>query len=160
MVKGVCLRYSKDEAESDDFLQDCFIKTFQKLKQFENKGALGGWIRRIAVTTALEHIRKQKMHVIKITSEMESTLPDEAADNLFQKMDLDRLVSLIQALPTGYRTVFNLYAIEGYSHKEIAAELKISEGTSKSQYNRARQVLIKEIIMEQKNVHKKLNYVN
>ncbi len=159
MVKGVCLRYGKDEDEADDLLQDTFIKTFQKLEQYQGKGALGGWIRRIAVTTALEHIRKQKMILTSITTEMESVLPDEKSEALFQKVDLDELVSKIQELPVGYRTVFNLYAIEGYTHKEIAGMLAISEGTSKSQYSRARNLLIRAIKRDETMTNKKLNYV-
>ena len=159
MVKGVCLRYAKNEPEADDLLQDAFIKTFQKLEQYKGKGALGGWIRRIAVTTALEHIRRQRMELTKLTTEMETILPDEEGDYLFQKIDLDELVSKIQALPIGYRTVFNLYAIEGYSHKEIAEALNISKGTSKSQYSRARNMLISVIRKEEEDTNKKMNYV-
>ena len=158
MVKGVCLRYSKNEDEADDFLQDTFIKAFQKLDQFENKGALGGWIRRISVTTALEHIRKQKMLTTSLNNDLVSQIPDEESEYLFQKMELDALVSKIQSLPTGYRTVFNLFAIEGYSHKEIAETMKIS-GTSKSQYSRARNMLANLIRDENEQTTKALKYV-
>lgn len=159
MVKGVCLRYSKNEDEADDFLQDTFIKAFQKLDQFENKGALGGWIRRISVTTALEHIRKQKMLTTSLNNDLVSQIPDEESEYLFQKMELDALVSKIQSLPTGYRTVFNLFAIEGYSHKEIAETMKISVGTSKSQYSRARNMLANLIRDENEQTTKTLKYV-
>jgi len=158
MVKGICLRYSKNESEADDFLQDAFIKTFEKLDQFKNVGALGGWIRRVTVTTALGHLRKQKLELSKLTTVMEEIIPDEEGDYLFQKMDLDDLVAKIQNLPSGYRTVFNLYAIEGYTHKEIAENLNISEGTSKSQYSRARNMLMTEIKVEQELAQKKMTY--
>lgn len=159
MVKGVCLRYGKNESEADDFLQDAFIKIFQKLEQYKNTGALGGWIRRIAVTTALEHIRKQKMELTKLTATMESVIPDDESNYLFQKMELDDLVAKIQKLPIGYRTVFNLYAIEGFSHKEISENLNISEGTSKSQYSRARNMLKKEIELENEQAENRMSYV-
>lgn len=143
------MRYAKNEAEADDLFQDSFVKTFAKLNQFKHTGALGGWIRRIAVTTALEHLRKQKMELTSLTAEMASVLPDEASEHLFQTMDLDALVAKIQTLPLGYRTVFNLHAIEGYSHKEIGNELGISIGTSKSQFSRARQLLMSDIAKEE-----------
>ncbi|MDX1348932.1 MAG: sigma-70 family RNA polymerase sigma factor [Putridiphycobacter sp.] len=160
MVKGVCMRYSSSEEEADDFLQDTFLKTFQKLDQYSNVGALGGWIRRIAVNTALEHIRKQKMINVKLSVEMESVLPDDAGDHLFEKMDVDVLTAKIQSLPPGYRTVFNLFAVEGYSHKEIAEKMKISEGTSKSQFSRARKMLVALIQKDELETEKKLRYVD
>lgn len=159
MVKGVCLRYGKNEAEADDFLQDAFIKTFQKLDQFKGSGALGGWIRRIVVTTALEHIRKQKIVYSSLTTEMESLVKGSNDDSVFENIDLEILVSKIQKLPAGYRTVFNLYAVEGYSHKEIGEMIDISIGTSKSQYSRARKILIRELEQEEIEVEKKLSYV-
>lgn len=159
MVKGVCLRYGKDEAEADDFLQDSFIKTFQKLEQFQGKGALGGWIRRIAVTTALENIRKQKLVYGSLTNEMESVVKGSNDESVFENIDLEILVSKIQKLPIGYRTVFNLYAVEGYSHKEIGEMIDISIGTSKSQYSRARKILIRELELEEIETEKKLKYV-
>ncbi|PZE16626.1 hypothetical protein DNU06_12285 [Putridiphycobacter roseus] len=159
MVKGVCLRYSRDVAEADDFLQDAFIKTFEKLNQYKGTGALGGWVRRIAVTTALESLRKQKIKVTELSIHIEQLIPDEEADVLFQKIDLDVLVSKIQRLPLGYRTVFNLYAIEGYTHQEIADDLSITVGTSKSQYSRARKLLIQMLESEELRTQKILNYV-
>lgn len=159
MVKGVCLRYGKDEVEADDFLQDTFIKTFQKLDQYNGSGALGGWIRRIAVTTALEHIRKQKIMYSSLTNEIENALEGKTDESVFESIDLAVLVSKIQKLPLGYRTVFNLYAVEGYSHKEISEMINISVGTSKSQCSRARKILISELKVEEKKTEKRLNYV-
>ena len=159
MVKGVCLRYSRDVAEADDFLQDTFIKTFEKLIQYKGTGPLGGWVRRIAVTTALEQLRKQKLKITELSVQLEQIIPDEEANELFQKIDLDELVHKIQQLPLGYRTVFNLYAIEGYNHQEIAESLNIAVGTSKSQFSRARKILIQMITSDEKTTLKKLKYV-
>jgi len=159
MVKGVCLRYSKDEEEGEDFLQDTFITVFEKLKQYKGSGALGGWIRRIAVNTALTQLRKQKLHTKSLSMEIEQLIPDEAANQLFEQIDLDILVRKIQSLPSGYRTVFNLYAIEGFSHKEISENLSISIGTSKSQFSRARKLLIQMIQQDAIKHSNKLKYV-
>ena len=142
MMKGVCLRYSKNETEAEDVLQDSFIKAFDKLETFKNEGALGGWLRKITVNTALEFYRKNKIDSQLLTDDIEN-IDDEI--NAIQKLELDDLVFKIQQLPTGFRTVFNLYAIEGYNHKEIGELLSISNGTSKSQYSRAKRLLIKMI---------------
>ena len=142
MMKGVCLRYSKNETEAEDVLQDSFIKAFDKLETFKNEGALGGWLRKITVNTALEFYRKNKLDSQLLTDDIEN-IDDEI--NAIQKLELDDLVFKIQQLPTGFRTVFNLYAIEGYNHKEIGELLSISNGTSKSQYSRAKKLLIKMI---------------
>jgi RNA polymerase sigma-70 factor (ECF subfamily) len=141
-MKGVCLRYSKNETEAEDVLQDSFIKAFDKLETFKNEGALGGWLRKITVNTALEFYRKNKIDSQLLTDDIEN-IDDEI--NAIQKLELDDLVFKIQQLPTGFRTVFNLYAIEGYNHKEIGELLSISNGTSKSQYSRAKKLLIKMI---------------
>ena len=142
MMKGVCLRYSKNEAEAEDLLQDSFIKAFDKLESFKNKGVLGGWLRKLTVNTALELYRKNKINSQPLTLVTEAV--DSAIDPI-QKLELEDLVYKIQRLPTGFRTVFNLYAIEGYNHKEIGKLLSISDGTSKSQYSRAKKLLIKMI---------------
>jgi len=160
MLKGVCLRYAKNEAEAEDLMQDSFIKAFNKLNTFKGTGALGGWIRRIGVTTALENLRKQKMILSPISNQMEETiLKGNSGDEVFQNLDLEVLIAKIQSLPIGYRAVFNLFAIEGYSHKEIAKELNISIGTSKSQYSRGRSLLIKSIRADEELTEKRLNYV-
>ena len=155
MMKGVCLRYSKNEAEAEDLLQDSFIKAFNKLDTFNHKGALGGWLRKLTVNTALEYYRKNKMDSIPL-----SLVTEEIDENIdaIQKLELDDLVLKIQQLPIGFRTVFNLYAIEGYNHKEIGKLLSIAEGTSKSQYSRAKKLLIKIIEEERKVELKNLRY--
>jgi len=154
-MKGVCLRYSKNEAEAEDLLQDSFIKAFDKLEQFKNKGPLGAWLRKLTVNTALELYRKHSINSQSLN------LITEEVDNEFnaiQKLELDDLVFKIQQLPTGFRTVFNLYAIEGYTHKEIGELLSISNGTSKSQYSRAKKLLVKLIEDEKQMELKNLKY--
>jgi len=152
MMKGVCLRYSKNEAEAEDLLQDSFIKAFDKLSTFKNKGPLGGWLRKLTVNTALELYRKNKISHLSLTLITEEV--DPSVDPI-QKLELDDLVYKIQQLPTGFRTIFNLYAIEGYTHKEIGQLLSISDGTSKSQYSRAKKVLVK-MIEDEKQIELKI----
>lgn len=137
----VLLRFARDRAEAEDMLQDGFVRVFRDLKQFRGDGALGGWIRRIMVNTALSQLRKQR-DFIRDTSDfspfenMFRTEEDFAAN-----MDVETLLTYLQKLPPGYRAVFNLYAIEGFSHEEIANQLGISIGTSKSQLYKAREYL-------------------
>ena len=136
----VCLRYGSYSMEAEDILQDGFVKTFNKLVDFKQEGSLEGWIRRIMVNTALDAIRKNKKYAqdaniddvgFKI-SNFESASDDIQAEDLLK---------LINSMPEGYKVVFNLFAIEGYSHKEISELMNISENTSKSQYSRARSYL-------------------
>jgi RNA polymerase sigma factor (sigma-70 family) len=146
MMKGVCLRYAQDEAEAEDVLQESFIRIFKNLDQYTEKGALGAWARKITVNTALEHYRKNKSirHHLSQVFEMTDFNPT-ANDNAIEQLNLEALLGKIQRLPAGFRTVFNLYAIEGYTHQEIGDLLGISDGTSKSQYSRAR-LLLREMI--------------
>ena len=147
-MMGVCLRYANDYEEAQDILQESFIKVFQKISSFEGKGSLEGWIRRVMVNTALDAIRKNKeqQFQVEITEQEHSISTESTVVDSIQARDL---LILIQALPAGFRTVFNLYAIEGFSHKEIAGMLGITESTSKSQYARARMHLQKSILAEQ-----------
>ena len=134
---AVSLRYAKNHDEAEDILQDAFIKIFDHLNQFQFKGSFEGWMRRIVVNTAIEYYRKSLVGFNE-TVDFES-LDVQNFDT--QTYDYDQLVNLIQDLPVGYRTIFNLYAIEGYTHIQIAEILNISEGTSKSQFSRARNIL-------------------
>ena len=141
---GVCMRYSKDATEAEDNLQDGFIRVFTKINQFGFKGSFEGWMRRIMVNTSLEKFRKsnhpypvEDMIVFENIQSSEETLSSISADDLMK---------IIQQLPPRYRMVFNLYAIEGYSHLEIAKLMKITEGTSKSNLSRARVILQKKVI--------------
>ncbi len=139
----VLLRYAKDRSEAEDMLQDGFVRVYRDMAQFRGEGALGGWIRRIMVNTALSHLRKQRDFVKDVPDfnifESKFHTEEDFASNL----DAQTLLAYLQRLPTGYRTVFNLYAIEGFSHEEIAEQLGISIGTSKSQLFKAREYLKK-----------------
>lgn len=139
---NVCFRYADDLDEAKDMLQEGFIKVFANLEGFENKGSLEGWIRRIIVNTAIDYVRKKKDVFINIdTASIQDQITEKNSDSElseYSKMRVDIIMKLIQKLSPAYRTVFNLYAIEEYSHKEIASKLNISEGTSKSNYAKAK----------------------
>lgn len=140
MMMGVAMRFSSCKSEAEDILQDSFITVFSKLEQFKNKGALGAWLRKIVVNTALMRIRKNKHIQLHIQLD-ESLAIEEVSEDALSKMCAKELMYKIQRLAPGFRTIFNLYAIEGYTHPEISQELGISVGTSKSQYSRARALL-------------------
>ena len=137
---GVCLRYAKERTQAEDVLQDGFVKVFTKLSHYSGNGSLEGWIRRIVVNTALDEIRKN----VKFQANVN-------VDDVDYKLNLDSfileglmaedLMEIVNDMPAGYKVVLNMFAIEGYSHKEIAVQLNISENTSKSQYSRARAYL-------------------
>jgi RNA polymerase sigma-70 factor (ECF subfamily) len=133
----LCLRYAGNSAEAEDLLQEGFIRVFSDLHQFRGEGALGGWIRQVVLRTALQYLRK-RMKEAPIVSE--DLIPDSLAMATFPDEDWDarQIVHLLQQLPEGYRTVFNLFVIEEYSHKEIADMLQISESTSKTQLFKAK----------------------
>jgi RNA polymerase sigma-70 factor (ECF subfamily) len=137
---SVCLRYMKNTEQAEDVLQDSLVKVFSKLNDYKNEGVLEGWIRRIVVNTCLDQIRKNAKFLGDIQAdEVEYKLEHHSfiAENLMA----EDLMKLVQRMPDGYRVVFNLFAIEGYSHQEIAQQLGITESTSKSQYLRARAYL-------------------
>lgn len=136
---AICLQYSKDSDEAKDILQDGFIKVFQKLNQYSGKGSFEGWLRRIFVNTALEKYRN-KVALLSIDDNFE--IPAAGAfENIVSELSAMELLEMIQNLSPQYRLVFNLFAIEGYTHKEISKQLNISEGTSKSNLSRARSIL-------------------
>lgn len=142
---GVCFRYATDRMEAEDMLQNGFIKVFQKIADYRGDGAFEGWIRRIMVHSSIEYYRKhhKMMQVVDLgNAASEPSVNPLASANLEAK----DLMVLIQRLSPGYRIVFNLFAIEGYSHKEIAAITGITEGASKSQLSRARSILKEQII--------------
>ena len=136
---GVCLRYAPNRETAEDILQDGFVKVFGKIESFNSKGSLEGWVRRIMVNTALEFLRK-KSNFYPIV-DIENAGNTDSGWDVVSSMAEQEILALVQALPDGYRMVFNLYAIEGYSHKEIGELMNISEGTSKSQLARARKTL-------------------
>ncbi|MFY0672301.1 MAG: RNA polymerase sigma factor [Bacteroidia bacterium] len=142
-MMGVCLRYAKNQAEAEDILQDGFVKVFGNMHKFQPYGSFEGWVRRIFVNTAIEYYRQRRRFMI---NDIELENHDfEFNDDVVDKMAAEEIIGLIKDMPDGYRMVFNMYAIEGYSHKEISDELGISVGTSKSQYSRARSYLQKQM---------------
>jgi RNA polymerase sigma-70 factor (ECF subfamily) len=137
---GVCMRYAKSTEQAEDVLQDGFIKVFSKLNDFKHDGSLEGWIRRIMVNTSLDQIRKEN----KLLGNTSLDNVDYKLQNnafVLENLAAKDLMKMVQAMPVGYKVVFNMFAIEGYSHKEISEHLGISENTSKSQYSRARAYL-------------------
>lgn len=141
----VCLRYARDRAEAEDLLQEGFLRVFADLRDFRFEGSLEGWIRRIVVRTALRHLRK-RISYDELPDELPAmTATDEAPDEYWPDADNALIVRLMQHLPAGYRTVLNLFAIEGYSHEEIADLLRIGVGTSRSQLFKAR-VMLKKLL--------------
>lgn len=145
-MMSVCVRYVTDRDTAQDILQDGFIKLFNKIDTYSGAGAFGGWVRRIFVTTALEYLRrndalKQSANIDDIENFIVSH--EETA---IQQMSADDIMNCIASLADGYRTIFNLYAIEGYNHAEIAELLGITEATSRSQFMRARKILQQKIL--------------
>jgi RNA polymerase sigma factor (sigma-70 family) len=137
---GVCMRYATDKMEAEDMLQNGFIKVFGKIEDYRGDGSFEGWVRRIMVHSSIEYYRKhhKMMQLVEMdTAGAEQLVNPVGASNLEAK----DLLAIIQTLSPGYRMVFNMYAIEGYSHKEIAEVMNISEGASKSQLSRARAIL-------------------
>lgn len=141
---AVCLYYSPNQPEAEDTLHEGFLKVFQNIKSFKGEGSLKGWIRRILINTALEKFRrKNPMYVLD--NEDYTQVKDTGSEDAISNISADDLIKLIQELSPQYRMVFNLYALEGFSHREIAEKLNISEGTSKSNLARARSILQKKV---------------
>jgi RNA polymerase sigma factor (sigma-70 family) len=136
---AVCLRYARTAEAAADILQEGFVKVYRNLDRFRAEGSFEGWMRRIFVNTAIEHHRGRDLLTGTLTDREEQL--DDGGWNAFDGLALEDLLRMIAALPDGYRTVFNLYVVEGYGHREIADMLGISEGTSKSQLARARKAL-------------------
>ena len=141
VMLGVCYRYTKSFADAEDVMQEGFIKVFRNLAQFRFQGELGAWIRRIMVNTALNYLKQNKNYQSDL-SYFDNGMHPVSDDNPDVNLLARDLADLIRQLPTGYQTIFNLHAVEGYSHVEIGKMLGINEGTSRSQYARARQLLI------------------
>lgn len=141
---AVCLRYARDRDEAQDFLQEGFIKAFTHIGSFNGQGSFEGWLRRIVVRTAIDQLRRQKniRQQLSIDEPDAMELPDTAISD---ELSLEYLQRIVQELPAGYRIVFNLFAIEGYSHREIGEQLGITEATSRSQYTRAKAALQRRI---------------
>jgi RNA polymerase sigma-70 factor (ECF subfamily) len=145
---GVCYRFAKNREDAEDMLQEGFIKVFSQIHQYRNEGALEGWIRRIIVHTCINVLKKNKKFsdCVDIAHAGSIGIREELIPSVMQAKEV---VECIRLLPLGYRTVLNLYAIEGYSHKEIAMVLDIEESTSRSQYTRAKSML-EEILIKKR----------
>lgn len=150
-MMSLCRRYASSTEEAEDIFQEGFIKVYEKLNQFNGTGSLGGWIRMVIVNTALIHIRRNKHQQNEDPIDEARSLDSGEMDAL-SKMSLDELERLIDSMPTGYKTVFNLFAVEGFAHKEIADMLGISESTSKTQFLKAK-VYLKRLINEKELKH-------
>jgi len=146
---AVCYRFAHNREDAEDMLQDGFIKVFLQIHTFQNKGAFEGWIRRIIVHTCINHLKKNKRFNESVDIIQANTIQIRE-ENIPSIVQAKQIIDCIRLLPVGYRTVLNLYAIEGYSHKEISDMLDIEESTSRSQYTRARQML--EDILTRKNL--------
>ena len=141
-MMAVCLRYVKDMEDARDLLQDGFIKLFSNIHQYMGEGSFDGWVRRIFVNCALERLRQQD--ILKNADDIYDTdYADIQDENTVSSLSAEEIMAYVRALPDGFRTVFNMFAIEGYSHKEIGNMLHITESTSRSQYMRARKMLQK-----------------
>jgi len=138
---GVCMRYSNDKAEAEDILQDSFLKIYFNIKEYSGTGSFTGWLRKVAVNTAITHYHKNLKHRYHI--DIDEYVSVETGVTSFEEdfFTSDELFKVLNELPAGYRMVFNLYAVEGYKHKEIAEILSIDTNTSKSQYSRAKAVI-------------------
>jgi RNA polymerase sigma-70 factor (ECF subfamily) len=145
---GLCNRYVKDRMDAEDVMVVAFTKVFDRISQYKGEGSFEGWIRRIMVNESLTYLRKNKSMYLETDIEAAEREPDY--DKLDSELEAEDLRKMIADLPTGYRIVFNLYAIDGFSHQEIADQLGVSENTSKSQLSRARALLQKRLVeMEQ-----------
>lgn len=150
---GVCLRYAGSADDAQDILQDGFVKVFRHLERFRSEGSFEGWMRRIFVNTAIEHYRK------KVNLQTVSETHEEQIENhdwsVLDRLAVKDILQAVQELSPGYRTVFNLYVVEGYSHKDIGEMMGISEGTSKSQLARAKAILQQMLTGKKKSPDKK-----
>ena len=139
LMYAICMRYSDSPDTAKDLLQETFIRVFGNLNLFRFEGSFEGWLRRVTVNTCIQHYRKNSS--IPVTTDVEEAIDLGEDESATGKLQVQELLNLLQKLPNGYRTVFNLYAIEGYNHREIAEQLNISENTSKTQLLKARRML-------------------
>ncbi|MFY8035560.1 MAG: RNA polymerase sigma factor [Cyclobacteriaceae bacterium] len=151
----LCCRYIKDKMEAEDVLVMAFTKIFERIDQYKNEGSFEGWIRKVMVNESLSYLRKNKNMYLETDIEAADREPDY--DRIESQMEAEDLMKLIASLPTGYRIVFNLYSVDGFSHQEIADQLGISENTSKSQLSRARALLQKKLLEADLQLSQKMN---
>jgi len=151
-MMAVCYRFAQNREDAEDMLQEGFIKVFSQIHSFRNQGALEGWIRRIIVHTCINHLKKNKRFKESVDL-IHASLVKVREESVPSIVQAKQIIECIRSLPLGYRTVLNLYAIEGYSHREISEMLEIEESTSRSQYTRAKQML--EDVLLKKNIIQK-----
>ena len=150
---GIAARYSAHVAEAEDILQESFLKVFTKFDSYKNEGSLEGWIKRIVVRTSIDFFRLKERR-IRLAKEEYPEETDIFSNEIIDRISNDELLQIINQLPEGYRMVLNLYAVEGYNHREIGEMLEISEGTSKSQFSRAKKYL--EVLLNKKKIYNKI----
>lgn len=155
---GICMRFAKNEVEAEDILQEGFIKVFNNLKSFRNEGKLEAWIRRIMVNTAINFYKRKTPSFPEVDFDRLEPI-HTSQESILDQLSHEELLSLVQKLPKGYRLVFNLYVIEGYSHKEIGEMLNVSINTSKSQLSRAKDLLRYRLKRKEKISDYKSNYL-
>mgnify|MGYP002785559311 FL=1 len=145
---AVCYRFGRNREDAEDMLQEGFIRVFTQIHQFQGKGSFEGWIRRIIVHTCINHLKKHKKfnESVDITMATGIQVREDSVPSIIQAK---QVIECIRTLPVGYRTVLNLFAIEGYSHREIAQMLDIEESTSRSQYTRAK-AMLEQILVQKK----------
>jgi RNA polymerase sigma-70 factor (ECF subfamily) len=145
VLLSICLRYVSDKSEAEDILQEGFLKILKNIKEYSGIGHFEGWMKKIIVNTAITHFHREKKHYYH--DEIDEISENEVSISLSPDKEYDaiELFSLLKKMPEGYRIIFNLYAIEGYKHREIAEQLNIDESTSKTQYLRAKKWIIKEM---------------
>jgi RNA polymerase sigma-70 factor (ECF subfamily) len=146
---GVCMRYSKDREEARDILQDGFVKVFTNIKQYGGSGSFEGWVRKVIVNTALDWIRKNKQLIQYADSDYVEANAEEIQEeenNDYINISTEEIMKAVQQLPAAYRTVFNLFVVDGFSHSEIAEQLGINTGTSKSNLSKAKMYLKKALV--------------
>ncbi len=148
ILMTVCRRYAANQQEAEDMLQEAFISIFNHINQFKYSGSFEGWLKRITVNAALKILQRRKIEVVGITYDQHELLSPDF--NVLSDLGTEEILKLISQLPDGYRLIFNLYAIEGYTHDEIAGMLKIKTATSRSQLSKARAMLKDRIILSQK----------
>lgn len=152
---ALCNRYIKDKMEAEDVLVTSFTKIFERIHQYKGEGSFVGWLRRVVVNESLSYLRKNKNMYLE--TDIEALHHEPNFEKIDTQLEAEDLLKMINDLPTGYRIVFNLYAIDGFSHKEIANHLEISENTSKSQLSRARAMLQRNLLLLEKEGIKKID---
>ncbi len=148
IMMTICNRYASTTAQAEDMLQEGFIRIFKYIHQYKFEGSLEGWLKRIMVNAALRILQKKTIRFSAIDESMEEVSPEDT--DPFAALEEQEILQLISNLPTGYRVVFNMYVLEGYSHNEIAAMLNITSGTSRSQLAKAKKALQEQILLQQK----------